>query len=207
MKKPSVSGRLAALLAVAVTLVVVIAGWLVLVSPQRSKAAEVQGKVDAAQAQLQATQAYINDPANKQRQRELQRLEQILPDTIHMSQVLRQLNSASAATGVQIDSITPATPTPAAAGEAVPVSLSVEGHYFNLLKFFKALRARVQVNRGTIIGKGRLYSVSAVTFSAGGTANSGSSNVLTAAVQLQVYDFTTPPAAPTTTETTTTTGG
>jgi hypothetical protein len=220
----NLSGRIAALLAAAAVLVVLIVGWLVLVSPERSKAADLATKTDQTQAQVTATQAYVDSPSTKQAVHDLKRLQTMLPDDVKMSQVLRQLSAAAGNAGIALNSISPTTAVPSNGGEAVPISLGITGHYFNISRFLQLLRAQADVKGTKIVGSGRLYSVDSIQFSGGGTstpatgASSGSGGTAPISASLAVNAFiyspvaATPPTATTATTpssdtgTTTTTG-
>jgi hypothetical protein len=224
MTSLNLSGRIAALLAAAAVLAVLIVGWLVLLSPERSKAADLAAKTDQTQAQVTATQAYVDSPSTKQAVHALKRLQTMLPDDAKMSQILRQLSAAAGNAGIQLNSISPTTAVPSNGGEAVPISLGITGHYFNLSRFLQLLRAQADVKGTKIVGSGRLYSVDSISFSGGGTAtaatgaaSSGGSTPISASLALNAFIYSpvaaTPPAATTTTTpssdtgtTTTTTG-
>ena len=82
------SGRVAALIAAAVILVVLVLGWVVFVSPQSSKAAALGGQIDDTRTQIASTQAYISDPATRRNLVEAKRLNKVLPDSAEVSQIL-----------------------------------------------------------------------------------------------------------------------
>jgi hypothetical protein len=225
MTSLNLSGRIAALLAAAAVLAVLIVGWLVLLSPERSKAADLAAKTDQTQAQVTATQAYVDSPSTKQAVHDLKRLQTMLPDDAKMSQILRQLSAAAGNAGIQLNSISPTTAVPSNGGEAVPISLGITGHYFNLSRFLQLLRAQADVKGTKIVGSGRLYSVDSISFSGGGTATpatgagsgGGGTAPISASLALNAFIYSpvaaTPPAATTTTTpssdtgtTTTTTG-
>jgi hypothetical protein len=210
MSNLNLSGRVAALLAGVAVLVVLVVGWLALVSPQRSKAAELSTKVDQTQAQVVATQAYVDSPATKQSVHDLKRLEKILPDTPKMSQILRQLSAAATVAGVELDTITPGAAIASNGGEAVPVALSLTGHYFNLSRFIKILQGQAGVKGTTVKGSGRLASVDTITFSGGGSAataatpgSSGGAPTISATVALNAFVYGTALTVPATTSGTT----
>ena len=54
-----INGRLALLLGIAGLLVLVLAGWFMLVSPQKSKAAALDTQIDDASVQLTTTQTFL----------------------------------------------------------------------------------------------------------------------------------------------------
>ena len=160
-----INGRLALLIAVAGLLGLMLAGWYVMVSPQRSKAVELDGQIGDANTKLAATKAFLSSPAAHESVGKLRRLRVALPDDVQMSEILRQLAAASAGSGVRIDSITPSPTTPTTAGQAVPINLTVTGHYFRISKFMHLLRGRAEVKNGEVHGSGRLYAIDNISFS------------------------------------------
>jgi hypothetical protein len=209
----SLSGRLAAALAGAAVLVVVLVGWFALVSPQRSKAASLQTNIESTQAQVESTQAYVDNPATKKAVHDLTRLKKVLPDDPKVSQILRQLSAAASASGIALTTIGPGAAVASSGGEAVPVSLTVSGHYVNLEQFLHLLRTQVVLKGTDIKGSGRLYAVDNIQFSGGGatasadgtTAASSGSAPLSASIALEAFVYATPAAVPATTTPTDTT--
>jgi Tfp pilus assembly protein PilO len=200
------SGRIAALVAGLAVVVVMLAGWLLLISPERGKAGDLQTKIDNTAAQLASTEAYVKDPANRRSVSTLAHFKRVLPDDVRMSQVLRQLSVASALAGVRIDAITPAAPVPLNGGQTSPITLVVVGHYFRIAQFMHVLRERAQLVGDVAKGDGRLYSVDSIAFAKNSTAGVDTSgSVLTATVALNVYFYGAGATAPTATSTTTTT--
>jgi hypothetical protein len=193
----SLSGRIAVLLSIAAVAVVLIAGWLVLVSPERSKAADLQSKIADTQTQLATTEAYVRNPENQRTIKQLRRLKVVLPDDVRMSQVVRQLAAASALAGVRIDGITPAAPVAGAGAESNPIGVVVVGHYFGVSKFLQILRKKTSVTGDSVVGKGRLYSVDSVEFAKGASTTDGGADprILTVTVALNVYFGAPAPAA------------
>jgi len=191
-----INGRLALLLATAGLLVLVLAGWYVVVSPQRSKAAALDGQIGDANARLEATQVLLRSPAAHESIAKLRTLRVALPDDVRMSEILRQLSWASRTSGVRIDSILPTAPITSPAGQAVPITLSVTGHYFRLAKFMHLLKTRVDVRDGNVQASGRLYAIDNISFATAGKG--GSLIVATITLDAFVYAPPTPPASSTT---------
>lgn len=201
------NGRLAFLIAVFAVLVLILVGWYAFISPQRSKAASLDGQIATAQGQIASTQAYLKSPATKRYGAELRRLKLAVPDQVQMSQILRQLSWAAARAGVSITSITPSAPVASSGGQAVPIALDVQGHYFRLSNFFRLLRTRTDVKGKQVKVSGRLYSMDEIQFStsnAAAGASAGSNSLISASVKLNAFIATPAPAPPTTTSTTTT---
>lgn len=200
-----ISGRIAALAAAVVVLVVLLVGWFAFVSPQRSKAATLEGQISVVQGQVASTEAYLRDPATKGYAKELRRLKVAVPDDVQMSQILRQLSAAAKRAGISIQSITPGTLVSSAGGQAVPISLAVQGHYFRLANFMHILRTTANVTGKRIQVSGRLYSVDGIQFSGGSatSAATSSNSVIAATVSLNAFVSTpAPPPTPPPTDTT-----
>lgn len=107
------------------SLVVLAAGWFLLVSPKKSEAADLQaqaaGQVAAnsvVQTQLQVLQAQAKELPKKQA--DLARISTEIPDNPSLPALIRALTSASSAAGVELVSVTPG---PAVAD--VPVAAAV----------------------------------------------------------------------------------
>jgi hypothetical protein len=191
-----INGRLALMLAIPGLLVIVLAGWFMFVSPQRSKAADIDTRIGDANIKLASTRSFMQSPASQQSVADLRRLRRAIPDDVEMSEILRQLSWASHASGVRIESITPSQAVPSAGAQAVPIALSVKGRYFRLAKFMRLLRLEAGVENGKPHASGRLYGIDNVSLS-----TDGQGGLITATLALNAFVFgsTTTPATGTTT--------
>ena len=192
-----INGRLALLLAVAGLLILLLAGWFLLVSPQRSKAAALSVQIDDASAKLASTQAFLRSPEAHQNVKNLVRLRVAVPDDVRMSGILRQLAWASRVSGVSITSITPSAPVASSGAQAVPIALLVTGHYFRIAKFMHLLRTRAEVKDGTVHASGRLYGIDNISYA------SGDKGLITATLALDAFVNGAVAPAPVSTSTTT----
>jgi hypothetical protein len=210
------SGRVALLVAVVATLAIVLLGWFVLLAPERSKADKLNAQIGDTNTQLAAVTSLLNGPVGRQSLVSERLFQQALPDQVKMSQILRQLSTAASASGVELDGITPGALAPGAGSETLPISLSVQGHYYGLQKFFRLLRTAADLKGDQVKATGRLYTVDSLQFSGGGAAvpsasgQPSGSNVITGTLALNafVYDPSSvapAPVAPTTTTDTSTT--
>jgi len=194
-----INGRLALLLGIAGLLVIVLVGWFMLVSPQKSKAAALDTQIGDANVTLTSTQAFLRSPAAHQSVKDLRRLRVALPDDAEMSEILRQLAWASRVSGVRIETITPAGPTASTGAQALPIALSVKGRYFRLAKFMNLLRRQAGVKDGKVHASGRLYAIDNVSFSTGDKGG-----LITATLALNAFVYgSAPTQAPGSTTTTT----
>jgi type IV pilus assembly protein PilO len=198
-----ISGRLALLVAVVLVLVVVLAAWFAVLSPQRSKAAALDTQIGDANVRLASTEALLSSPTARQSTVQLAQLRRALPDDTEMSEIIRELSRAASKTGVRVDSITPSTPVAAAGAQALPITLSVSGRYFRIANFMHELRTRAKVEDGNVRVKGRLFAVDNVAF-----AKSPTKGLLSATLALDAFMAGAAPAQPSTAvgaQTTTTT--
>jgi Pilus assembly protein, PilO len=177
-----ISGRLALLIAVVLVLVVVIAAWFAVLSPQRSKAAALDAQIGDANVRLASTKALLNSPTAQQSTAQLAQLRRALPEDAEMSEIIRELSRAAGKTGVRVDSITPSTPVAAAGAQALPITLAVSGRYFRIANFMHELRTRAKVEEGNVRVKGRLFAIDNVAF-----AKSPTKGLLSATLALDAF--------------------
>ena len=193
-----INGRVAILLSAAFVLLVLLVGWFAFVAPQRSKAASLDTQAAEKNDQIVSTEAFLKGPTAKDNKRELRLLDKAFPADVHMSEVVRQLAAAAAKSRIAITGITPTALVPTAGGQAVPITLAVQGHYFGISEFVHLLRKAASAAGKSIHTSGRLYSIDSIDFS-----NTAGGNVITAT--LAINAFTSTPAAPPPTPPTTTT--
>lgn len=155
----------AALLVVLVSLL----AYLVLVSPKRSRASELDGEIAAAQVELsrlRAEQARVEEdptvPVAK-----LGRLKEAMPDRLNMPGLLLEIARVARNTGISFDSITPSEPVPVSGYQKVPVSLVFQGNFFALNDFLYRMRNLVRVRDDRLRVDGRLFTVDAIDFAEG----------------------------------------
>ncbi len=144
---------------------VLVAGWFLLVSPQRSHAADLRSQAAAQQqsnATLQSKVSMLRQQA-KDLPRQQARLAEIakkVPDNPALPPLIRALSDAADTSGVDLVSLAPSPPTAvtsvtgtataqsaakAAPGATplaqIPVSIQVRGTYFNVEQFFNAVES------------------------------------------------------------------
>jgi Tfp pilus assembly protein PilO len=144
-----------------------VAGYFVLISPQRSKAASLKKETAATQQQIDqyrtlAAQAKATPPI---RVAELFRLTKAMPDTIDMPGVLLELSRVARASGIEFDSISPQGPSVATGYSSFPITLEFDGNYYELADFLFRLRSLVRVHEGRLDAQGRLFVVDTISFS------------------------------------------
>jgi Tfp pilus assembly protein PilO len=152
-------------LAVLGSIVVLAAGWFLLVSPKRTEAealrTQAAGQVTAnsqLETQLTVLKAQAKDLPKQQAR--LAAVAAKIPSTPALPALIRALTTASTSAGVELVSVTPATPaviagapttaqTPAAAAPpsdagqlaAIPLTLNIVGGYFQVEQFVANLES------------------------------------------------------------------
>ncbi|MEA2425662.1 MAG: Pilus assembly protein PilO [Thermoleophilaceae bacterium] len=190
-------------------LLLAVAGYLGLVSPQGAKAMTVQKEADAVQAQIYQRRAELRaglHPPTIQTA-DLFRLARAMPDRTDMPGIILTLSELARSAGISFDLIEPA------AGDAVPstsyetdrIHLLFNGDFYGLSDFLYRLRSLVSVHDGRLDASGRLFNVDTLNFNvpAGGFPQI-SAEIF---VNSYVYGSSAPaaPTAPATTDTTATT--
>jgi Tfp pilus assembly protein PilO len=173
-------------------LLVAAAAWLGVVSPKRSHASQLKTDVTSAQTQLASATA---EAATANKEAAAAAVE-ALPATADQPGILDQLNKLGKKTGVMIATVTPSATTTLT--NAVPLSVIVNGNYFQVRNFLKRLRTQVRVGTGgRVVASGRLFDVQSVNIAQG--TNGGQ---LSATIAVNAYMYTpsvaTPPTASTT---------
>ena len=147
-------------------LVVSAAGYFLLISPQRSKSAELAQEAQSVQAQIQALRI-----ANAQvrsvepiRVADLFRVSKAMPATDDMPGMLLELNRIARETGIRFESITPQEAADAGGYMRRPIDLIFDGNYYELSDFLFRLRSLVRVRGGQLEATGRLFTVNAINF-------------------------------------------
>jgi Tfp pilus assembly protein PilO len=154
--------------AVAAGLVAVaVLGFLVLVSPQRSRAGKLDGEITAAQQQLVTAQIASQTKPVAPRVDDYFRLTKAMPDSTEMPGILLELSKVASESGIEFDSITPGSPVASGAYQSVPIELSFRGTYYQLSDFLFRMRNLVEERDGNLDVGGRLYTVEGVNFSQG----------------------------------------
>jgi Tfp pilus assembly protein PilO len=168
-KKQSQGAQIA--LIVVGLIAVAAAGYLFLLAPKRSAAADVTRQIETLQTQIdtlrQATAVAATPPPPPVDVAELFRLSKAMPDRADMAGLILELNRIAKDTGITFESIAPQAATTADGYQVVPIALSFQGNFYNLSDFLFRLRNLVAVRDGQLNVNGRLFSVQSVTFGAG----------------------------------------
>jgi Tfp pilus assembly protein PilO len=147
-------------------LVVTAAGYFLLISPQRSRSAELAKEAEAVQAEIQARKVATQQATQVEpiRVADLFRVSKAMPSTDDMPGVLLELNRIARETGIRFESITPQEPSDVGGYQRRPIDLIFDGNFYELSDFLFRLRSLVRVRGGELEATGRLFTVNSLNF-------------------------------------------
>lgn len=181
--------------AVAVVLVLILAGWFLLIAPKKSQAADLETQTQAQldkNQQLQTQIALLKQQAKNlpEKQAALAQLNTKIPAEADLPSLIQQLSTAAAKSGVNLTEITPSAPAGLAASSTtttVPSSLvqitlqmKADGGYFELQQFFSQLE---RMDRALLVTNATI----AAADPGSETTAEASQNMLTANITGQVF--------------------
>ena len=188
-----INGLTALVLSALAVVVVAALGWFMLVSPQRTKADQLDTQRAAVDSELAVDRQLVSKPSETKTRATLAAAKLALPDNPQVSEILRQLAGFAAKSRTELDSITPAAPVLGAGAEAIPISLQFRGRYFGLQQLMRLLRTSASATGSKVTATGRLYTVDNISF--GGAGDDG---VITATLQLNAFVYSPAPVIPVT---------
>ena len=201
-------------------LLLLLMGWFLLISPQRTTAKSISQSIAATQLQIDeakkrpvdATPTAVEQPEIKTA--DLYSLAKAMPSTMDTPTLLLELNQIARQAGVTLSTIQPGQPDAAASAtgfSTVPINLTFAGDFFSLTDVLYRLRSLVTVRDGALQTSGRLFAVNEVGLAeVGWGPGTGAGLSATVTVDAFVYGGTpaaAPGAAPAVTDTTSTTTG
>ncbi|HEV2712925.1 MAG TPA: type 4a pilus biogenesis protein PilO, partial [Gaiellaceae bacterium] len=151
---------------IGVLLLVAAAGYFLLISPQRSKSAELAKETESVEAQIQARRIDNAQTRNVEpiRVADLFRITKAMPPTDDMPGMILELNRIARQTGIRFESITPKEAADAGGYLRRPIDLVFDGNFYELSDFLFRLRSLVRVRGGQLEATGRLFTVNSLSF-------------------------------------------
>lgn len=182
-------------LGVAGGLLLVAAIWLLLVSPQRSKATELGLQLESSRAELSQRRAALATPSANVTVKpgDIYRLTKALPNETNMAGILLDVNRLAGRNALAFRSITPSPQVAGTGFTQQPLVVVVQGRFGDVSRFLGDLRSLVSVRHKRLDARGRLYSVTQVEM--GTPAGEKKFPTVQANVTLVAYAFSAPPPA------------
>jgi len=193
-----INGLTALILSALAVVVVAAVGWFMVISPQRTKATQLDTQRAAVDAELTTDRVLVSKPSETKTKATLAAAKRALPDEPQVSEILRQLAGFAATSRTELDAITPAAAVAGTGAQTIPISLQFRGRYFGLQQLLRLMRTSASSKGGKITATGRLYTVDNISFGGG-----GDDGVLTATIQLNAFVYSPAPVIPSTTPGTT----
>ena len=150
---------------VVAALLVGVAGWKLLVAPQKKKASSLVEQTAGVKQQIaqnlaaveaaKSTGAVSTQPI---RVAELYKLAKAMPSNPDVPDLLIELSRVTREAGVKVTSLSPSTAT----GSTIPITLAVSGDFYSVTDLLYRLRNLVWVRNGALEATGRLFAVDSV---------------------------------------------
>jgi Pilus assembly protein, PilO len=150
-------------------LLVALLGYFLVVSPQRSKAADLQKQIVSTQKQVDAAHALVAKAKNAQKVKvaDLFKLTKAMPDNPDEAGVLLDLQNVARLSGIDFASISVLPSTALSSYQVIPLQVEFDGNFYSLSDFLFRLRNLVDVRRGALDATGRLFAVDNVALDEG----------------------------------------
>ena len=175
--------------------------WLLLLNPALDRRDGLQKPLQEAQVQRDTAVAEAQDMLEakenyKQDYAELVELSKAIPQSVAVSDLMRELNRAAEGMGIEFSNITMATPDPTAVAaqqtaattnpdaavlDQIPVELTFDGRFFALSDLFRTVQQFVQVADGRLDVHGRLIRIDKFSFDSAAFPN------ITAQISATIY--------------------
>jgi hypothetical protein len=152
---------------VAAALVLVVAAALfLLVKPRYDESGRLDAQIVDLEGQIEEAsrpKAEVAEPTGPEiKVADLFRLAKAMPDSDDVAGIVLELDTLASASGVRLIAITPLAPSAAIGYRSLPITIAVDGSFFDVVDFLYRLRTLVSVRDGVLDASGRLYAVTAV---------------------------------------------
>jgi Tfp pilus assembly protein PilO len=149
----------------AVSVLVLVGGWLAFVAPKRSTASDLKQQTASVQAQIDRNRSTAFARALPAvRSASIFSLAEAMPYQVQMPDVILELNQLATGSGISFDEIAPQTPATDTAFDVEPITVQFTGNFYNLSDFLLRLRNLVRVEHGRLLARGRIFAVSDLAF-------------------------------------------
>ena len=193
-------GREIYIIAAVVAVVLIVAWYFLLFSPQRQQMSDIGDQITAQQTALETAKQEVArlesyKKAAPQSRAEIVRLGKMLPMAEGIPSLIIELTRTSDASGVDLNSISRGGTTPGSPFGIQVVSLQVTGRFFDIQDFVYRLENYVAFRNASFRVTGRLLEIQSITMSGGAASTDGSAPPLSVSVALSAYLWAGAPAA------------
>lgn len=166
----SLPPRVALPLVLVVLLAYAAASWLVVVGPKRAEVGRLERELAVAEERLEAVRAAATvprvSPAPVPAQ-EIVALAKAMPSSADQAGLVLELTALARRSGVVLRSLSPgALSTGAGGATTIPITVSLEGRYADVVRFLRLARGLVSVRGDRVTARGRLLVARSVELAA-----------------------------------------
>lgn len=190
---------------IAVTfLVIVAAGWMLVVSPERKKAASINTQVEAARTSLAAAQSQLSNAKAAESKyasayAAVVSLGKAVPASEEVPSLIYQLSQVTSERNIDFNSISTSTGTSGSSGSGataavsagftqMPFTFDFSGQYFDFERLFNSLTAFTDhAAGGTLAVSGRLLTIQSVKLSPEQSSTNGHGSELNGTITATAY--------------------
>jgi hypothetical protein len=154
---------------VGVLLLMTVAGYFLVVSPQRGHASDLGNEIDEKQQQITEARALVAKAKNAQKVKvaDVFKLTKAMPDSPDEAGVLLDLNTVAERSGIKFESLNVDASTTVSSYQVIPLRVAFRGNFYALADFLYRLRNLVDVRRGALDSRGRLFAVDKIALDEG----------------------------------------
>ncbi len=169
-------------------IVVLAAGWMLLLAPKQKEIGSIKQQTAAVRQQItddlaRAATARNATGAPTIKVADIYKLTTAMPSFADMPDLLLELDQTAKAAGVTLQSIQPGAATDTSTGySTIPITVAAAGNFYTITDLLYRLRNLVYVRNGALEANGRLFSVSTVSLTPNGRA-------ITAQISLTTYVY------------------
>jgi Tfp pilus assembly protein PilO len=194
--KQAVSRTAVIALAVVGGLLVVLAGYFLLIGPQRAKLAKTKKEIADVHQQIDSVQSQTAERKKqpKIRYADLYQLAKAMPDTTDEADTLLALNAIAKASGIEFTDISVKPTVILPSYQTIPIRLEFVGSFYALSDFLYRVRDLVRVRDGRLDASGRLFAVDEIEF--GPPPPPANYPTITATLQVSAFVYGNATAAP-----------
>lgn len=145
-------------------LVLLVAGWFLLVSPQKSKAADLADQTEAAYTEYAQKKAALERPSAEVtiKAKDGYLLQRALPDSLDMAATLLEVEGLAKRHRLAFSEILPGDAMPGSGYLTHPMELTIQGRFDQVAGFVGSLRKKVRIVNRRLAAQGPIYSVAKV---------------------------------------------
>jgi Tfp pilus assembly protein PilO len=154
-------------------LLVLLMGWMLLLSPKQKEIANLNSQTSAVRQQIaddltRAATARSASTVPTIKVADVYKLTTAMPSITDMPDLLLELDQTAKSAGVSLDAISPGAPAPTTDGySTIDITVSATGNFYSLTDLIYRLRNLVYVRSGALQANGRIFTIDRISLTPG----------------------------------------